>query len=361
MKSLNQLVQNALFSRKENGLLRSLALPDSMIDFSSNDYLGLAKQASNAEDYGSGGSRLLSCNSDLAAQSEKAIADFHNSQDALIFGSGYSANLGFISAFAMRDLTIIYDELCHASIRDGLILGKAKSWKFKHNDCTDLEKKIKRADTPVLVITESVFSMDGDSPDFKALLSLKEEYQFSILIDEAHASGWFERGKTLTESLGIAESFDARLVTFGKALGAHGAAVLCSSEWKQFLVNFARPFIYSTGPGSSFYHRINEQYDRIQHADKERKSLINNISHCLSRKQKSPLKMLNSNSPIQGFIGNEQQVRAWERMLRENGISAKKILSPTVPSGQERIRICLHSYNTKDEIELLFKLMENGQ
>ena len=361
MESLNQLVQNALFSRKENRLLRSLALPDSMIDFSSNDYLGLAKQGSKAEDYGSGGSRLLSCNSEIAAKSETAIAAFHNSPDALIFGSGYAANLGFISAFAMRDLTIIYDELCHASIRDGLRLGVAKSWKFKHNDCSDLEKKLKQAETPVLVITESVFSMDGDSPDFKALLSLKEKHKFSVLIDEAHASGWFEKGKTLTESLGIDEFFDARLVTFGKALGAHGAAVLSSSEWKLFLLNFARPFIYSTGPGSSFYHRINTQYHRIQHAEEERKSLLNNISHCLSRKQKSSLKMLNSESPIQGFIGNEKQVRAWEKMLHENGISAKKILSPTVPVGQERIRICLHSYNTKNEIELLFKLMENDQ
>ncbi|MGB1033138.1 MAG: aminotransferase class I/II-fold pyridoxal phosphate-dependent enzyme, partial [Flavobacteriales bacterium] len=280
-------------------------------------------------------------------------------ESALVFGSGYSANLGTLSAFAMRDLTVIYDELSHASIRDGMRLGKSTTWKFKHNDLKDLEEKIKKAATPVLVVTESVFSMDGDSPDFDRLLELKKLYKFALFVDEAHGFGWVESGQTRTEQLGIAEHIEARTVTFGKALGAHGAAVLCSENWKAFLVNFARPFIYSTGPSSSFYHRIGEQYLKIKGADEERKSLSSNMAYFLSRKKKSSLKMIVSASPIQGVIGNEVQVRGWEQKLLENGVSAKKILSPTVATGKERIRICLHSFNTKEEIDLLFNLLED--
>ena len=249
--------------RKAAGIQRVLRLHEGA-DFASNDYLGLAKKGTPiSEERASGGSRLITGNSALAEHTEAHIADYFRAESALVFQSGYAANLGVISALAHRDLTILYDEFCHASIRDGIRLGVAKNWGFAHNDMQDLEKKLERTTGNVLIITESVFSMDGDEAPLMELLRLKKQFSAALLLDEAHAAGWKKDGLALAEELAIAEEIDLRIITFGKAFGAHGAAVLCSDVYKQYLINHARSFIYTTAPSTSFWEHISWSLDMV--------------------------------------------------------------------------------------------------
>src|SRR5690606_26004002 len=179
------------------------------------------------------GSRLLSGNFELYEKAENFLAEFHNSEAGLIFNSGYDANLGFFSSVPQKGDVVFYDEYIHASIRDGLQLSRAKSFKFRHNDIEDLQKGIIRfresdrnnfAD--IYVVTESVFSMDGDIPDLENLSAFTDENNCFLVIDEAHSVGIFGvKGEGLVQHFGLEEKVFARIVTFGKAMGVHGAAI----------------------------------------------------------------------------------------------------------------------------------------
>ncbi|HOD11155.1 MAG TPA: aminotransferase class I/II-fold pyridoxal phosphate-dependent enzyme, partial [Flavobacterium sp.] len=199
-KSLQQKIQQ----REQNNALRKLPVANSLVDFASNDYLGFANSEeifNQTHQYlldnkikinGATGSRLISGNHNLYQITEDYIAHFHQSETALIFNSGYDANVGFFSSVPQRNDIILYDELCHASIREGILMSNAKAYKFQHNNFEDLETIIKRCHTElveVYVVTESVFSMDGDSPNLKELSSLCEKYNCYLVVDEAHALG----------------------------------------------------------------------------------------------------------------------------------------------------------------------------
>lgn len=190
--------------RKQNNALRKLSLPNNLIDFASNDYLGFSKNKVifekthqylwniNCLQNGATGSRLLSGNHQIYPETEKIIAKFHQAESALIFNSGYDANVGFFSSVPQKGDLILYDELCHASIRDGIQLSNAKAYKFRHNDLEDLEKLIQRCQTElveVYIATESVFSMDGDTPNLEELARLSGKYCCRLVIDEAHSLG----------------------------------------------------------------------------------------------------------------------------------------------------------------------------
>ncbi len=367
-----------LEQRKAENSLRFLPKENTnKIDFSSNDYLGYAKDELLFEEThllakkiglknGATGSRLLSGNSEFYEKVEKEIANFHHSESALLYNSGYVANIGFFSCVPQRGDIVFYDELIHASIRDALMMSFAKSVKFKHNDTKDLERLIQKYQShhkgDFYIVTESVFSMDGDSPDFNTLIETKNKYKAFLVIDEAHALGVFgEKGEGLIQSLGLENEVFTRIMTYGKALGGHGASILGSQKLKDYLINFSRSFIYTTALSPHSVAHIKVAYDFLsQH--KNIRQLKDNIVYFNQKIQKSSysISFQKSNSAIQTLLisGNER-VKQIAQSLQKKGFDIKPILSPTVPKGKERLRITLHADNSLTEFDTFFNIL-NG-
>ena len=374
MKKLPEILSNKLALRLQNNALRQLPKATNLIDFASNDYLGFSNSqsifeethqylvANNQIQNGATGSRLLSGNHSVYQEAERLIAQFHQSPAVLIFNSGYDANVGFFSAVPQKRDLILFDELCHASIRDGIQLSNAKAYKFQHNDLEDLERLLIRyPDTTIYIVTESVFSMDGDTPNLEELVQLAEKYNSYIVVDEAHALGVFgEKGEGLVQSLQLHDIVFARIMTFGKGLGCHGAAILGSEDLKSYLVNFARSFIYTTGLSPHSVATIVTAYQLLEKATDNQQQLKNNIAHFNQEKNRLSLKPLfvRSKSAIQSAIipGNER-VKSIAQQLQGKGFDVKPILSPTVPEGQERLRFCLHSFNSEKDISEVLQLL----
>jgi 8-amino-7-oxononanoate synthase len=389
MKQFPKSLAHKLQQREANNALRKLPMANNLIDFASNDYIGFACNEElfdkthhylldhSIKTNGATGSRLISGNHNLYQITEDFIAQFHQSEAALLFNSGYDANVGFFSSVPQRNDVILYDELCHASIRDGIQMSHAKSYKFEHNNFDDLEKlliklkpiqknncqtePVEVLSNEIYIVTESVFSMDGDTPNLEELLNLCEKYNCNLVIDEAHALGVFgTNGEGLVQSLNLQDKVFARIMTFGKGLGCHGAAILGSQELNRYLVNFARSFIYTTGLSPHSVATILIAYQCLASRPKELEQLKNTIVYFNQVKQQLGLKPLfvYSKSAIQCAIilGNEK-VKSIATQLQEKGFDVKAILSPTVPEGQERLRFCLHSYNSEKEISYVLQLL----
>lgn len=380
MPEFPKKLQQKLDKRKENASLRSLPVfKENRVDFASNDYLGYSKSEElfqivhqflldrNCTQNGATGSRLLTGNHSLYQEAEDFIANFHSSESALIFNSGYDANVGFFGSIPQRGDIILFDEYCHASIRDGIQLSNAKSYKFIHNDLEDLEallEKYSSSHSLIYIVTESVFSMDGDSPDLEEMVRISEKFTAHFVLDEAHALGVFgNKGEGLVQHLNLQEKVFARIMTFGKGLGCHGAAILGASLLKEYLVNFARSFIYTTGLSPHSVACILKAYELLEQEQFALKNLRENIAHFNQEKQLLGLKPLfvRNKSAIQSAIipGNEK-VKDIALNLQEKGFDVKAILSPTVPEGQERLRFCLHSYNTKEEISQVLQVLSSS-
>lgn len=364
-----------LDARTRDHALRRLATPSDRVDFASNDYLGYARSAALYHDAaqllaerqiaanGSTGSRLITGNHALYGETETFVAAFHEAESALIFNSGYDANVGFFSSVPQKDDIILYDELSHASIRDGIRLSPAKAYKFRHNDPEDLEALLRRhVASEVYIVSETVFSMDGDSPLLEEFVALAERYNALLVLDEAHALGIIgDKGEGLAQQLGLHERVFARLVTFGKGLGCHGAAIVGSAPLTDYLVNFARSFIYTTALPPHALATILSAYNHLA-ASPSREKLRRNIALFNREKNLLSLKPLfiRSVSAIQCAVlpGNET-VRHIAAALQDEGFEVKPILSPTVPAGQERLRFCLHAYNSEEEIREVLQLLRN--
>ena len=354
-----------LIKRNEENKLRTLKIVDGLIDFSSNDYLGISRNRlfiqklhSDNAPIGATGSRLLSGNSRAAMDAEAYLADLFKSESALIFNSGYNANLAVLSSIPQRNDAIFYDELSHASIKDGIRLSLASKVSFKHNSLTDLEKKMSKVDGEKFVIVESAYSMDGDFCPLEELISLCKKHSAYLIIDEAHCTGLLgDNGGGLVENLGLEEEIFCRILTFGKAIGHHGAAVLGSKDLTEYLINYARPFIYTTALPPSSYSLIKLIFKSIPQLRNERYQLNENITLYNSLFEKhleTKYDRIKSDHPIQTIIipGNSQ-VKFTSEELAKKGFDVRPILSPTVREGSERLRICLHSFNTSDEISNL--------
>lgn len=358
--------------REHSKAVRTLKENRDLIDFSSNDYLGFAKNKSifsaaqqsveNLENKnGATGSRLLSGNYSLYTETENKIAKFHKAEKALIYNSGYDANIGLLSAILNRNDLVFYDEYSHASLRDGLTLSHAKTIKFKHNDLAHLERllqKKKPTNGVVYVITESVFSMDGDSPNLKKLAVLAQKYNCYTILDEAHAFGVFgENGAGLASEYNLENAFFARIVTYGKAMGCHGAAILCNTDLYEYLVNFSRSLIYTTALPPVAVATINKSYEILKTDVVLQKQLHVNIKLFIGLMQVKNQKTISKSAIQTVVISGNEEVKEKATFLQNKGFDLKPILSPTVPEGEERLRICLHSYNTKTEIEQLVELL----
>jgi 8-amino-7-oxononanoate synthase len=371
-------IREQLAKRREEGVFRSLRTENKCIDFCSNDYLGFARSpelqkriAAKAGKYpesGSTGSRLLSGNSSQAEFLEQCIAAFHTARAGLIFNSGYDANVGLFSALASRGDTVLYDSLIHASVRDGIRLSNAHAFNFKHNDLEHLEERLKSAarafggEGKVFVAVESIYSMDGDTCPLIRIASLCETYGANLIVDEAHATGVIgARGEGLVSSLGLRDQVFARVHTFGKALGCHGAIVLGSTLLRDYLINYARSFIYTTSLSPSSLASIECAYDLLEENPAFVQDLSAQVELFKHETQGAGITwLLPSNSPIQCVLvpGNMEVKKIADRIFEE-GFDVRPIWSPTVQVGKERLRICIHRFNTPEQIRNLALLLQN--
>lgn len=364
-------LQAALDKRKQESLLRKLHPENNLIDFCSNDYLGFSRSeilqsqidagySAYGNANGATGSRLISGNTTAIENLENKIAAFHNAEAGLIFNSGYDANLGLLSAIGKKEDVFLYDDLVHASLHDGMRLSLSKHYKFKHNDVNDLERLLisqLASEGNCYVLLESVYSMDGDLAPLKEIVALKEKYNFYLIVDEAHATGVFgKHGAGLCNELNIEDKCFARMHTFGKALGVHGAIVLGSVELRNYLINFSRSFIYTTALAPHAYAAIDAAYEFLQNTNqievlKCRIQQFNSLA-------KTDTRFVSTPSAIQCFMvdGNETATKVSE-YLKTKGMDVRAIKSPTVKVGTERLRICLHSFNSEDEISELVKTL----
>lgn len=374
---LPKTLKSKLHQREQNNALRQLPISNPLIDFSSNDYLGFARnqtifhathQYLVAHDYtknGATGSRLLTGNHKVFQEVENYLATFHQMESALIFNSGYDANIGFFSAVPQKNDVILYDELCHASIRDGIVMSHAKAYKFRHNDCAHLQKLLtnnKIETNTIYVVTESIFSMDGDSPDLTKMVAITKENDAFLVIDEAHAVGVVgKKGEGLVQHLGFQNDVFARIITFGKSMGCHGAAILGSNNLKKYLINYSRSFIYTTALSPHSVATILMAYQHLEAAHEERQALKKNIDVFAKEAARHQLNFeINSTSAIQTLvISGNTKVKELAKKVQDAGFDVKPIMAPTVPEGKERLRFCLHSYNTETEIIEVLAVLAN--
>ena len=372
--NLPKKIEKKLSDRVQSNSLRKLTINNNLVDFSSNDYLGFSQSKevfekshqylvdNNLQQNGATGSRLLSGNHKFHEQVEQQLTTFFNSEAALLFNSGYDANIGLFSSVPQRGDIILYDKFIHASIRDGIRLSNAKAYSFKHNDLNALDEMLKRVqhDEEVYVVTESIFSMDGDSPDLISLSKLCKKHSAHLIVDEAHAVGVSGKsGCGLVSELNLEKEVFATIVTFGKAMGCHGAAILGSVKLKEYLINFARSFIYTTALPPHSLATIKITLEQLVISN-QREKLQKNIQYFSQRlaTNNQLLNFMKSNSAIHCCVipGNER-VKKIAAQIQERGFDVKPILSPTVPKGQERLRICLHAYNSFNEIDEVLKLL----
>ncbi len=373
MSTAEEFIKLRLAQRIENGSIRKLSASTLPVDFCSNDYLGFARSdelkkhiEGTLQDFttyqnGSGGSRLLSGNHFFTEETEQFIAHFHNAESGLIFNSGYDANVGLLSSIAQRGDTIISDELIHASLIDGSRLTHANRYTFKHNDTSQLETKLKIAKGNIYVIVESVYSMDGDIPPLTEIAQLCNLYDANLIVDEAHALGVLgNHGKGLVQHLDLEQQVFARVMTFGKALGCHGAIVLGSVNLRKYLINFARSFIYTTAAPIHNIVAIKCAYQRL--IETNHTLLIAHKIKLYHQHINGFLETTTTESAIQTLRFNStNHAKASDQKLQNKGYDVRAILSPTVPKGKERIRICLHLFNSDEQIIDLIKEIKNLQ
>lgn len=357
-----QQMKLKLSNASKEGTLRKLQTENSLSDFSSNDYLGFARSphlrhmiTEEQIKYpkallGATGSRLLSGHTQYAKDLEDQLARFHQVESGLIFNSGYNANLSLFSSLPQRGDTILHDEYIHASTIDGARLSFAFRHKFRHNDLEDLERLILLSTGTVYVAVESVYSMDGDLADLMNIAEICQLYGAHLIVDEAHAFGVLGTG--LVDLLSLHSVVFARVITFGKSLGLHGAIILGPEILKDFLINFARPFIYSTAPPFSHLLAIKMGYKYLQrHPEfavilQQKSSLFKN-----NLPPQAQLKSTINPTALQCiFLNDNQEVMHYSKALQAEGFDVRAIRSPTVAKGTERLRICMHVHNTDTEI-----------
>ncbi len=371
MSKLNEQINSSLEKRKNENLLRQLFIDEKGADFITNDYLGFSKlirvEADPGTSHSPSASRLLGGNNSQIEELENHIAQFHGFESALFFNSGYNSNTGLFSCLLSRHDTFIFDELCHASVRDGIRQSLATNFSFKHNDCEDLEEKLKHAaetsNGNIVVAVESVYSMDGDMSPLLKMVELCKKYNAELIVDEAHSIGVFgKEGRGLVNDLGIEKDVFAVVYTYGKAMGCHGGVVVCNKNLRNYLVNYSRPFIYTTAPSANQVVAVKTAYSLLTSPihEKNRLALRKNILFFVETISAQSNNHSAIHSHINKFmIGDNEKAIQISQALRNKGFICRPVLSPTVPKGTERIRINLHSYNTMEEISGLINTFKS--
>jgi 8-amino-7-oxononanoate synthase len=385
--SFNRELSERLDTLRAQGLHREVRRVDSsqgtriqigdrtFLNFSSNDYLGLANdpllkeaaiRAVEKFGAGSGASRLICGSLAPHHELEETLASFKNTEAALAFSSGYAAALGTICALLGKNDIIVLDKLVHACVVDAARLSGAKIRVFAHNDFDDLEKILKwvkkqrATNTRVLVVTESIFSMDGDAAPLREIAVLKEKYGAWLMVDEAHATGLYGKNRRgLAEEFGVSDRIEIQMGTLGKALGASGGFICGSRTLIDFLVNRARSFIFSTAPVPAAAAAATAGVHLIQSPEGEtrRKLLWTRVGELKSeignRKSEIPSAII----PV--LIGDEARAVATSAALREQDIFVPAIRYPTVARGQARLRLTLTATHTSDDISQLVAALQS--
>lgn len=355
---------STLSKLKKEGNFRELKLPQG-VDFSSNDYLGfsdhpkikeaLIKAISSNVPIGSGGSRLLTGNKKEHTELEEFAAQYFDCESCLFFSSGFLANYAIFTTLPDRHDFIIYDELSHASIRDGIKASNAKSAKFKHNEINSLKEKISYAQSlnakSIWVAIESVYSMDGDIAPLEEILKLIKNNIY-LIIDEAHATGIFgTEGKGF--SYGLHSENIITLHTCSKALGVSGALICGGKYIIEYLVNKARPFIFTTAESPLIAVAVKEALILSQNEPQHREKLLKLIDYT----HKNYVKLKDKTQIIPIILSDSQQALDIASLLQTHGFDVRAIRPPTVPSA--RLRISLNAKRTKEEIDRLFSLIKD--
>ncbi|MDP8290092.1 MAG: 8-amino-7-oxononanoate synthase [Candidatus Susulua stagnicola] len=373
-------IEEFLKKRKEDNLLRVLKPANyrgeglrlvegkEYIDLSSNDYLGfsthpklkrIAKEAIERLGVGSSASRLLSGDLDIYHQLEEKTADFKGKEKALIFNSGYQANLGIISAICNRGDVIFSDKLNHASIIDGIVLSGAKFFRYRHNDSNHLDQLLKQQRhkaKEALIISETIFSMDGDRSRLKELVGLKEKYNCKLIVDEAHATGIFgKNGTGVIEEESLVQGVDLIMGTFSKALGSFGGYVACSEILVNYLINTARSFIYSTALPPAVIATNLASLELVAEEPERREKLINNANYFRQSLKDLGFKVKGSSQIVPVIISDNQKVIKISEELQKKGYWVLPIRPPTVPTGESRLRFSLTVNHSKEILERLIK------
>jgi len=395
--SLECTLQSIIDKRKAAGLFRSLTVRQpGQVDFCSNDYIGLANSAKLAQDIdeematyrrvkaqrgevglGSTGSRLLTGNSVYYEETEQMLANFHNAEAALLMNSGFDANFALFAYMPQKDDVVIFDELVHASCREGLKHSRASTIPFKHNDVEALRDALSQTTqardklspglakkkTNIIIAVESVYSMDGHCAPLVEICDVANCYGAAVVVDEAHGTGVFgPEGRGWAAELGVDHQTFCRVHTFGKGLGVHGAVVVGPTALYDYMVNYARPLIYSTSLPTHSLASIRCAYALMRRTATERQRHLTSLVELFHERLRSfpPSCALTSPSPIQGIVipGNSEVVAAAQHLQRQ-GFHVLPIRSPTVPVGTERLRIILHVHNTLDEVNTLMDVIED--
>jgi 8-amino-7-oxononanoate synthase len=364
--SLTEFFETSLAAREKTGLKRVLKIvPRGLTDFASNDYLGLANSPllmkniqSEVEIHqpatGSTGSRLLTGNSFIVEDAEAHLAALFKAEGSLLFSSGYSANLAVLSSIPQKGDTILYDELAHTSLKDGARLSLAKRYSFHHNDLNDLEGKIRKSTGRIFIVVESIYSMDGDASPLQELVLLAKRYDACLILDEAHSTGLCSpEGTGMSVAMNLQDDIDIRIYTLGKAMGMHGAFVAGKKIMRDYLINFSRPFIYTTAPSPHFIISVQTAFQFLRENPNLHRKLDENIRLYLSMSGEIKNRTASESAIQTIIIPDNEAVKTASKVLFQDGFDVRAILSPTVPKGKERLRICLHAFNTADEIASL--------
>ena len=378
-----QWISSELKEIKKNNLHRILTEIDSSmspeiiinkkkyIQFASNNYLGMTINSKiknhsiksiNKFGTGTGGSRLVTGTSSLHCDLENVIAKFKKTQDSIVFSSGYLANIGTISSIMKKDDFIFSDELNHASLIDGARLSKSNIIIYKHNDVIDLEKKLKKYNNinkKKMVITDSIFSMDGDIAPLDEIIKLCKKYNCISMIDEAHATGVLgKNGSGASEMFNIQGDIDICMGTLSKAVGSVGGYVAGSRKLIDFLKNRARAFIFDTSLPASALAASIKSIKLIQNSNGPRKKLLSNIKNLHSFLKMNKFNFIYNETPIIPIIiGSESKTLKISKILKDNGIYLPAVRPPSVPKGSSRIRITLMSSHTSKHINKLKKVL----
>jgi 8-amino-7-oxononanoate synthase len=371
-------IEKFLLKREEEGLLRTLKPVSSRskgkisyngkeyIDFSSNDYLGLsghpklieaAKSALDKFGTANSASRLMSGDSELCHRLEEKIAEFKGKESALFFNSGYQANAGIISSLYDSGDCIFLDRLAHASLIDGTMLSQAKILRFKHNDAGHLEsilKEERRKFKNALIITESIFSMDGDRAPLKELADLKEKYGCEIFVDEAHATGIFgKNGSGIVEEDGLGERIDFIMGTFSKALAGFGAYLASSRKITEYLINTCRSFIYSTALPPAIIASNLASIEVVKEESYRREKLLDLAQYFRQNLKNKGFEVKGASQIIPVIIGDNFKTQELAGQLKKNGYWALPVRPPTVPKGEARLRFSLTFNHDKETLQKL--------
>jgi 8-amino-7-oxononanoate synthase len=361
--SFENTLIDRLAEKRKQGLLRTLSHPVG-IDFSNNDYLGLANHfevAKAAADaymkYGAGskGSRLLGGNHKIFEETESWLANWKGSEAALIFNSGYSANLGIISALCDSKTHLFCDRLSHASILDGYAIGTGKLHRFKHNNPPDLEKALKGVDAESfkLIAVEAVYSMEGDIAPLKEYADLAEKYGALLYVDEAHSDGILgPSGRGLVAQLGLENKVHLSLTTFGKAYGTMGACVFGSKLLIDYLISNARSFIYSTAISLGAVAAMQKAVEVSTRENFRRESLFKMFTGFRQKITEAGIDCLQSETQIVPIVlGTVEKAQKCKEFLREKGFCVPCIRPPTVPNGTARLRINITAAQKANDVE----------